>query len=145
MERSLFRRLGAFAAAVIAAAALGSVVQTQFNLAFIAQLGVEVPLSVRLRTTAADLVAFAPLFAALVAAAFAIGFAVAELVARRVPDVYGALFAVAGGATLAGAILLLNAALPMTPIAATRGAAGTISLAAAGVLGGLIYRAVRNG
>jgi hypothetical protein len=55
---STFRPVAAFMIAVVIAAALGSAIQTQFNLAFIARLGIEVPLSIRLETTAADLFGF---------------------------------------------------------------------------------------
>lgn len=144
MARPAFRLLAAFAAAVISGAALGSVIQTQFNLAFIARLGVEVPLATRLQTTLADVAGFGPLLAALVAAAYAIGFVVAEPLATRFPHLRRALYPLAGAGAVAAAILLLNAALPMTPIAATRSAAGTIALAAAGAVGGAVYHAVRG-
>lgn len=144
MARPAFRLLAAFAAAVFSAAALGSVIQTQYNLGFVARLGVEVPLATRLHTTVADVAGFGPLLAALLAAAFAAGFVVAEPLARRFPQSRRALFPLAGAGAVAAAILLLNAALPMTPIAATRSAAGTIALAAAGAVGGAIYHAVRG-
>lgn len=139
----MVRLFVAFAAAVLVAAILGSVAQTQFNLAFIAQLGVEVPLAVRLESTVADLVGFAPLYAAAVAVAFAIAFSLTELVARRMAW-RGSLFAIAGGAAIAVAILLANAALPMTPVAATRVVSGIAVLALAGAVGGWVYHALRG-
>jgi hypothetical protein len=138
------RTLLAYAAAVLTAAALGSIAQTQFNLAAIQGLGVELSPAVRLRTTGHDLVGFAPRYAALVAVALLVALPLAELLARWAPRWRGALVILAGGASVLAAIVVLNAALPMTPIAATRYAAGTAVMSAAGALGGLAYLAVRG-
>jgi hypothetical protein len=138
------RTLLAYAAAVLTAAALGSIAQTQFNLAAIQALGVEVSPAVRLQTTAQDLASFAPRYAALVGAALLIALPLAELLAGRVPGWRVALAILAGGTSVLAAIVILNAALPMTPIAATRHASGTAAMAAAGALGGLAYLAVRR-
>ncbi|WP_296131547.1 hypothetical protein [Pseudomonas sp. Ga0074129] len=63
---SLSRVFLYFLFAVLLSSALGGVVQTQFNLANLQALGAPMTLSVRLHTTALDLLGFSPLFAVLV-------------------------------------------------------------------------------
>ena len=53
-------RLAAFAIAFVAGVVLGTVVQTQFNLLALQQLGVEIGAGVRLSTTVDDLRQFGP-------------------------------------------------------------------------------------
>lgn len=139
------RLLLAWLAATMVTAATGSVIQTQFNLAAIGALGAPVPFGARLQTTLQDLAAFAPMFAGITAAAFLVAFVTAGLLARRWPERRTLLYASAGAAAIAGAILLTNALLPITPIGATRGLAGLLALAAAGGLGGWAFAALASG
>lgn len=141
--REKLRTLTAYLVAVTLAAALGSIAQTQFNIAAIAALGVEVPGGTRLWVTLQDLAGFAPLYALLVAAALVPGFMIAAFVARVAPSGRGVSFVLAGGVSVACALLVINAVLPMTPIAATRHASGVAALALAGAIGGGGYLAVR--
>jgi hypothetical protein len=134
----------AFAVGVLTAAALGSIAQTQINLAAIEGLSADVPLAVRMHTTVEDLLGFGPLYAAIVAAAFLVAMPLASFIGRRARTAYLALHALAGAAAILAAILLINAVLPMTPIAATRHLAGTAALALAGAIGGLVYGVLRG-
>jgi hypothetical protein len=135
----------AWLAATMVTAATGSVIQTQFNLAAIAAVGADVPFGVRLQTTLHDLAGFAPMFAGITAAGFLVAFVAAGLLARRWPARRTLLYASAGAAAIAAAILLINAQLPMTPIGATRQLAGLLALAAAGGLGGWAFAALAPG
>lgn len=135
-----------FLLAWIAASALagivGSILQTQFNLAAIAAIGAPVPLPVRLQTTLQDLAGFAPLFTAIVAAGFLVAFLVAGWLARRLPGNRTLLYTLAGAAAIAVALLLMNALLPITAIGATRSLTGLLALCAAGALGGRLFAAL---
>jgi hypothetical protein len=143
MERAAgmewLRHLLAWLFAVAVTAAAATMVQTQFNLAAIAALGAPVPAAARLETTLHDLASFAPLFAAITASAFLVAFLVAALLARFLPGYRRWLYTLAGVVAIATAIVLLNAMLPVTPIAATRSFAGFIAMALTGAPGGWAY------
>lgn len=145
-EVTVLRRLGAFLVAVVVAVALGAMIQTQYNLAALAALGVEIPLAIRLRTTGQDLLGFSPVYAVLVTVALLCSLPVAALCARRLsaraqPLVYGLAALVA----LVVAVLVTNQLVPMpTLIAATRAWHGLLLLAlAAGVSGVVFARLLR--
>ncbi|MGK7294564.1 MAG: hypothetical protein ACNS61_01900 [Candidatus Wenzhouxiangella sp. M2_3B_020] len=125
--------------AVLATVVLGSIVQTQFNLAELAALGAPMDPGTRLGATWHDLLHFTPLYALLVAAAFAVAWPVAGLLARRVPRYRSALFALAGFTAVLAMILIMNAVLPITPIAATRGPIGTLLMSLAGAVAGWLH------
>ncbi len=133
------RPILAFLAAALACAGLGSVVQTQMNLAAVASMGAPVPLAVRAETTALDLLHFAPGYAALVAVAFLIAFSVAGLL-RKLTGASGLwLYILAGTAGIVVLLVAMNLALNITPIAAARSSAGIALLAVGGALGGWIF------
>jgi len=134
----------AWLAAVITATVLGSIVQTQFNLASIASLDVAIPFGTRLLTTGQDILGFGRLYGVLVAVSYVIAFAVAALLARWLPLPRQALFVLAGATGIATLILLINAAVPMTVIAATRSTLAVLLMALAGVPAALVYLHVRG-
>lgn len=134
-----FKAVPPWLVATLVAALAGSLVQTQFNLAEIVMLGVPVPLALRVETTLQDLWGFAPLLAALTAAAYLVAFPVAGLLARRRPDRRHSVYVLAGAAALLAMVLLMNAALPVTAIAATRSMAGIVAFMAVGALGGWVF------
>ncbi|MDT8437376.1 MAG: hypothetical protein RQ729_00030 [Wenzhouxiangellaceae bacterium] len=125
--------------AVIVAVLVGSIIQTQFNLAAIAALGASIGLADRLATTAHDLVHFSPVYAFPVAVALAIAWPIAALASRRLPGGRRTWFALAGFSAVLVMIAVMNRALPITAIAATRELAGTLLLAAGGALAGWLY------
>jgi len=134
----------AWLAAVVTATVLGSIVQTQFNLASIAALDVAIPFGTRLLTTAQDIVNFGMLYGVLVAITYVIAFAVAACLVRWLSLPRPVLFMVAGAVGIATLLALLNAALPMAAIAATRSTLAVLLMALAGVPAGLVYLRVRN-
>jgi len=129
----------AWLAAVLAAAALGSVVQSQFNMAAIVSLGVEVTPRQWISVTLQDLVGFAPLWAVVVAAALLIAFPVAALLARRMPEARMGVYFLAGGVGVMCALVLMAAVLPVTIVAAARSPLGMALMALGGAAGGVIF------
>ena len=136
------RWLLAWVAAVVVTAVLGSIVQTQFNLARIAALDGPVGLGNRLETTGFDLVSFAPTFAVIVALALLIAFVVAGALARWIGRGRKILFMLAGFAAIAAALAIMSAMLPVTPIGATRSVTGFLTLSLTGAAGGWVYAEV---
>jgi hypothetical protein len=98
--------------------------------------------AVRLQTTLQDLAGFAPTYAAVVAVGLLVAFLVTGRLVRRWPQRRTSLYTLAGAAAIITAILLMNAALPITGIGATRSLAGLIALGAAGALGGRLFAAL---
>jgi hypothetical protein len=133
-------RAALLAMAWLAAAAWGSVVQTQFNLQALTGLGVAVPAAVRLQTTLHDLAGFGPMYAALLAAGWLPALAAAALLARRTPRWRTLWFGAAAGAGLVVAVQAVNAVAPMPHlIDATRSAFGLGAMAAGSAVAGAWY------
>ncbi|MGM0825083.1 MAG: PQQ-dependent sugar dehydrogenase [Pseudomonadota bacterium] len=132
-----------FVIALLVGVVLGSVVQTQFNLAALQALGVEIPAGERIATTLHDLASFAPLYAVLFSVGFVVSQTVAVLLSGWLGDRFLALLCTGGAVVgLWTTLWLINTlAPPPTLIAATRGIAGFMAmLATAGVAGWLFAR-----
>jgi MFS family permease len=139
-------RIASFLGAVLVSTALGSILQTQINLAELQALGAPVPMDVRVRTTGQDLLGFTPAYAGLVTGSFLVSLPAAVWVATRLglrrpwPPTGWALHAVAAALGLAVAFQIADAVAPMpTLIAATRSVAGTACMLLSAVAGGLCF------
>ncbi|MEJ7688354.1 MAG: hypothetical protein WKG52_15985 [Variovorax sp.] len=140
MSRSWRTLVVAFVAACLLAAVWGALTQTQFNLNALVALGVEMPLRLRLLTSAQDLINFGPMYAAIVAAAWLPAFFVAGWLARRAPALHWALFPLAAGVALVVAIRAVDAVAPMPVlIDATRSVGGLLTMTLGSVLGGALF------
>ena len=138
--RFLPRRPGLLVLAWLLATVWGSVVQTQWNLQALVALGLDLPLALRLQTTAQDLLAFGPLYAGIVAAGWLPAVVVALGLARRWPAGRTALLAAAGGVGLIAAVRAVDAVAPMPAfIDATRGWPGLLAMAAGAALAAGLY------
>lgn len=135
----MWKVLLGWSAAVVTATLTGSVVQSQLNLAAIGALSQRISLGDRLGTTVFDLVNFAPLWGAVVGFGFLLGWPIAGLLVRRWPDGRRVLFPLAGFVAVVTALQVMNAALPVTVVAAARSLSGLLLLALCGALGGWIY------
>lgn len=74
----MLRVLVAFIVAVVGAALVGSVMQTQFNLAEIINLSVGVDMSTRMDTIIHDILHFGPVFAVILTPTLILSFLVAQ-------------------------------------------------------------------
>lgn len=129
-------------AAVVVTAAIGSVIQTQINIARISGLGVEVTVWERFVTTGQDLLGFAPLWGIIVAAGLLVALLVAGGLARRWPARSVSLHVLAGFAAPMVALLVMDAMLPVTVVAAARSWGGLVLMSLPGGLGGWLYVAL---
>ena len=130
--------VGRWLAAVVVAALLGSIVQTQFNLQALVDLGLAIPLQLRLQTTWLDLLRFTPAYAAIVAISFALALPVAAWLLHRWPRRRWLLL-LAGASAIVTALVLMQLLLKLTAIAAARSLWGVFALALAGALGGWVF------
>ena len=134
-----------FLLAVLLASVIGTVLQTQFNLANLQALGAPMPFAVRAQTTCLDLLSFSPTFGVLVLFGFIFALPAASGLARCWPIARWVLFALAGALAVWTAMAVANALLPMpTLIAANRSVAGTLWLMASGSLGALLFAALQR-
>lgn len=143
------RRIGqvvlAFAIAVLATTVLGTMTQTQFNLAALQALGTPIPLGARATATGHDLLHFTPSLGPIVAGGFLVAFIVSGLLARWRPAARVALHALAGFAAVVTAMVLMNHLFGITAVAAVRGLFGLLALGACGAAGGWVFaRLVRR-
>ncbi len=126
-------------AAVVATTVLGSFIQTQANLAAIARIYQPVSFGDRIGTTVFDLASFGPTWGLIVALGFLVAFLVAGGLARRWPRHRVWLFPLAGFTAVVTALLIIDAMLPITLIAAARSVMGQLLLSLAGAVGGWVY------
>ncbi len=124
----------------VLAAAWGSVVQTQWNLRALVDVGVEIPASDWLRVTAQDLIGFAPVYGVILAVGWLFALPVASTLARWWPAGRSALLAAAAGVGMVAAVRTVDAVAPMPVfIDATQHLSGLLAMAAGAVLAGLLY------
>ncbi|WP_407294469.1 hypothetical protein [Stutzerimonas zhaodongensis] len=134
-----------FLLATAFATVLGSIIQTQINLAAIQGLGVPISLPVRLNATAHDLLGFTPAYAAIMAVTLLFAMPLASLASRLLPAWRLPLYFLAGGLGLLAAFQIADAVAPMpTLIAATRSAEGTAAMMLSGAFGGLLFATLRR-
>jgi hypothetical protein len=105
----------------------------------LAELGVELPLGLRLSTIGRDLVGLAPALGAVVAIALAIGFVVAAFLRPRLPALAWIAYPLAGGVAIVVALAAMHYSYDITPIAGARGALGLPLFGLVGAVGGWIF------
>ncbi|MEC7817021.1 MAG: PQQ-dependent sugar dehydrogenase, partial [Pseudomonadota bacterium] len=135
------RQLLAALIAILVGAVLGSLVQTQINLAALTGLGVTITPGQRLAALGHDLLSFAPIYGGLFAAIFLPALAITGGVLRvlRWPCP-GAWYALGAAVGLWAGLALVNAFAPMpTLIAATREAPGLLAMMATAGLAGWVF------
>ncbi|MDN7132854.1 PQQ-dependent sugar dehydrogenase [Halomonas sp. MC140] len=129
-----------FLIALLVGVLLGSIAQTQLNLAALQNMGVEIPTLLRLEITLSDLITFAPIYALL----FSVGFLLAQVAAVWLSRWLGGRFLMllSAGAAAVALFVTLNLVDTFAPmptfIAATRSTFGLgIMLITAALAGGL--------
>lgn len=129
----------AFILAVIVATVLGAVAHTQFVLARLSGLGVDISLGERLSMTLHDIVGMAPLFGAIVGAGFIVAMSAAALVFKLAGTQRTLIYVVAGAVSLGVTLMVMNAVFEITAIAGARSTLGFLAQMAAGAVGGLTF------
>ncbi|MFW5824525.1 MAG: PQQ-dependent sugar dehydrogenase [Marinobacter sp.] len=136
----------AFAIALVAGAALGSVVQTQVNLLALRGLGVAIGGGAWLRTTVEDLFKFGPVYLVM----FGCGFLLSQLAAvgvtrHRLRSWRRPVCAVAAALGLLATFRLVDAlAPPPTLIAATRDPGGTLAMLLTAAVAGWLFASLTS-
>ncbi|MGX5915521.1 hypothetical protein ACR0ST_12395 [Aliidiomarina sp. Khilg15.8] len=130
----------AFIIAVVVAGLLGSVFQTQLNLAALSPIAPPIGFAMRLESTLHDLVHFAPLYTVIVLCTLLIAIPLAELVARLAPGNRLLWVTLGCMAALLTTFEIINALAPMpTLIAATRTPGGTLLMLLSIAIAAVVY------
>jgi ABC-type spermidine/putrescine transport system permease subunit I len=137
---SIVRIILAFMVAVTAAAMTASVIQTQFNLAALTALAVEIDMDTRIATMFHDVLHFSPTMAVLLSISLVLALPVAYWLGRGQPKHERRWFVAAGLIGLMVAFSVIDYLAPVpTLIAANRTALGFIMLSSCGGLAGWIF------
>ncbi|MGQ4277370.1 hypothetical protein ACQ5ES_10020 [Pseudidiomarina sp. E22-M8] len=136
----MLRIIFAFVIAMIAAAIVGSIIQTQFNLAALAELSVPVSSDTRISTIIHDIIRFSPMFAVVIAAVMVLALPIAYALARWQQHAERWWFTFGGFIGLLVGFWVVNNLAPMpTLIAATRTWPGLLSMALTGAFAGWLF------
>ena len=128
----------AFVAAVVLTAVLSSIFSTQFVIAGLQDLGVDIPLSVRFKMTLGDLSILETLLM-VISACFLIAFLIAGLCSSKLKGNRTAWYMAAGASAFFATFLVLEAVLQLMPIAGARTGFGLFTQAIAGLIGGYVF------
>ena len=129
----------AFIGSVLVALVIAAAAHTQFVLAGLTGLGVDIPVGIRIATTARDIVGLAPSYGVIIAVGFLIAFGVAALVRRHTTTLSPVAFPIAGAVAIAASLVLMNLSFPGTPLAGARSTAGIAAQVIAGGMGGWAF------
>jgi hypothetical protein len=132
------RYLIAFIISVMAASIIASMFSTQFVVASLRELGVEIPTATRLAMTFGDL-ASVRFLGIIFGMCFLIGFIVAAVAKHYVGGSRLSWYTVAGGLSYTATLLLIEQILQLMPIAGARTIEGMFTQGLAGAMGGFIF------
>lgn len=142
----ILRLILAFLAAVVVTTAVAAAASTQFVLAELSQLGVEIGIGDRLAMTAHDVVGMGVTYLPIVGVGFLLAFGVAALVIRYLLPGWSLLgYSLAGFTAILAIILIMIAAFGLVPIAGARSVAGMFTQCLAGALGGYVFARILVG
>ncbi|MGL4542048.1 MAG: hypothetical protein ACRCUI_06025 [Polymorphobacter sp.] len=102
-------------------------------------LGVDLPLGLRVSTIGRDFIGLAPALGAVIAIALAVGFVIAALLRKPLPALAGIAYPLAGGVAVAVALAAMQYSFDITPIAGARGTFGLPLFGLVGAFGGWIF------
>lgn len=136
----ILRLMLAFLMAVVVTSALAAAASTQFVLAELMRLGIEIDIGDRLRMTGQDVIGMGQTFVPVVAAGFLVAFAVAALVIRYLLPGWAVLgYTLAGFTAILAIILIMISVFGLVPIAGARSIGGMLAQCLAGAAGGYVF------
>lgn len=137
------RYLGGLIFAALTTSIIGSIFSTQFVIASLQDIDVNIPLATRLSMTIDDLAILQSL-GLLTAACFVVAFIIAALCQRFIGGNRTLWHIIAGATALMTALLIMKAVLLITPIAGTRSTLGFMSFGLAGAIGGWVFALITS-
>lgn len=138
MVDSAIRNVFGFVVAVIAATVLASIISTQFVIAGLQEIGVNVPFGTRVSMTVTDL-ALLRIYLIMGGTAMLVAFVVAGACAKWLRGSRQVWFSVAGFAALTCVLMLIESSLGAMLIAGARTVPGLMLQGIAGAFGGWVF------
>jgi hypothetical protein len=132
-----------FLVAVIFAFVLASLFHSQFVMAELTKVGVEILFNDRLSMSIDDLLGLYPTYGIVVAVSYFIGFIVASLLIKRFKLSPYILYSLAGGIGITVALLAMHPILEITLLAGARRTFGFLCQSLAGAMGGVVFANLR--
>lgn len=129
----------AFFAAVLAAYVVAVLMYSQFNLANLVEMGIEVDLGLRLQTALHDLTGMVGIYFPVLIVAFLIAFGVMRLILNWVPQLRTVGYILSGFAAIFAIDAILGSVFGMHPLAVTRTTMGLLGQCVAGAVGGYVF------
>jgi hypothetical protein len=133
-----------FLVAVIFAFVLASLFHSQFVMAELTKVGVEILFNDRLSMSIDDLLGLYPTYGIVVAVSYFIAFIVASLLIKRFKLSPYILYSLAGGIGITVALLAMHPILEITLLAGARSTFGFLCQSLAGAMGGWVFSYLRT-
>jgi hypothetical protein len=133
-----FRLISAFLFCVILTTVIGSMFSTQFVVSGLRDLGIEIPLLMRVSMTIGDLAIIRTL-GLVVMACFLLGFIGAKIAHHFISGSRLSWYTVAGALSIVTGLLLMGQVFQLMPIAGARTTFGMFTQGLAGGIGGFIF------
>lgn len=140
----MIKTLAAYSWAVLVAYILAVIFATQFVVASLIGMGVDVSWAQRLEMSFRDIVGMTSIFLPLVAIGFLIALGAAGILSRRNRSRRTVLFALAGAIAMIAIHMALKHTFDISLIAVARSLVGLFSQALAGAVGGYCYTRIRK-
>jgi hypothetical protein len=128
-----------FLIAVIFAFVIASLFHSQFVMAELSKVGVEILFNARLSMSIDDLLGLYPTYGIVIAVSYFISFIVAGLLIKRFKLPSYILYCLAGGVGITVALLAMHPILEITLLAGARSALGFACQSLAGAMGGAVF------
>ncbi|MFT6208240.1 MAG: hypothetical protein ACJA0T_002160 [Colwellia sp.] len=133
-----------FLVAVIFAFIIASLFHSQFVMAELTKVGVEILFNDRLSMSIDDLLGLYPTYGIVIAVSYFISFIVASLLIRRFKLSSYILYCLAGGVGVTVALLAMHPILNITLLAGARSTFGFVCQSLAGAIGGMVFANLRS-
>lgn len=133
-----------FIVACLATFVLASIAHSQFVLAKLISVGVEISLADRLAMTFSDLLGLLPGYGAIIALSLLLGFLIMQAVSKWLMPLPDYRFVIGGFVAICCALLAMHPIFNVSLIAGARSEAGILAQAVAGAFGGLVFMLLRR-
>ncbi len=136
---TLIRIVASYLAAVVTAAVLACIANTQFTLAGLVNFGMAVSISDRFSATVHDVIGMGPPYMIIIGVGFLIAFCFTAILMRWVSGSRAAWFSAAGAAAIVAALLIIKFYLGGTVVGGARTLLGLTVQGLAGAAGGWMF------
>ena len=133
-----------FLIAAISAFVLASLFHSQFVMAELTKVGVEILINDRISMSIDDLIGLYPIYIIVIAASLFIAFIVASLLIKQFKLPPLILYFLAGGMGVTVALLAMQPVLEITLLAGARSSFGFFCQSLSGAMGGLVFAQLRS-